>query len=337
MERRVKCTMIPGDGVGPEMMDSVQDVLKAIGAPIDFEVHHLSEIQRGNSADLNVVVDSVNANSICIKGVIAVPEVSHDGDLQNLAQSFKNSLDLYANVVKIRSLPGVKSRHQNLNMVVIREQTEGEYSALEHESIPGVVECLKVVTAEKSRRIAKFAFDYATRHGRKKVTCVHKANIMKLGDGLFLRSCKEIAELYPNIEFEAMIVDNTTMQLVSNPQQFDVMVMPNLYGNIIDNLAAGLVGGAGLVAAASYSPNCAVFEPGAPHTFDVGVGKNVANPTAMLLSATKMLKHVGMREHAKRVENSVERVLADKKVRTRDLGGFATTRQFTQAVVDACG
>ncbi len=148
---------------------------------------------------------------------------------------------------QVRTLPGVASRHKNVDMVVIREQTEGEYSALEHESVPGVVECLKVVTAEKSRRIAKFAFDYATRHGRKKVTAVHKANIMKLGDGLFLRSCNEMAELYPNIQYESMIVDNTTMQLVSHPQQFDVMVMPNLYGNIIDNISVGLIGGAGLV------------------------------------------------------------------------------------------
>jgi len=165
-----------------------------------------------------------------------------------LNQAFRKELDLYANVVKVRSLPGVKSRHQNVDCVIIREQTEGEYSAIEHESVKGVVECLKVVTAEKSHRIAKFAFDYATKHGRKKVTAVHKANIMKLGDGLFLKCCKEVAQLYPNIEFEQMIVDNTTMQLVSKPQQFDVMVMPNLYGNIIDNLAVGLVGGAGLVA-----------------------------------------------------------------------------------------
>jgi len=333
---RIKCTMIPGDGVGPEIMDSVEEVLNSIGAPIDFETYHLSEIQHGMSADLSTVVDSVTANGICIKGVIAVPEVGHDGDLQNVAQSFRNKLDLYANVVKVRSLQGVQSRHKNLDMVVIREQTEGEYSALEHESIPGVVECLKVVTAEKSRRIAEFAFDYATRHERKKVTCVHKANIMKLGDGLFLKSCKEVAEKYPNIEFESMIVDNTTMQLVSNPQQFDVMVMPNLYGNIIDNLAAGLVGGAGLVASASYSKDCAVFEPGAKHTFDEGVGKNVANPTALLLSAVKMLKHVGLRDHAWILEHAVEDVLSKQKVKTRDLGGYASTRQFTQAISDAC-
>merc|ERR1712210_69472 len=333
-ESTIPVTLIPGDGVGPELMDSVQSVFKSLGAPVTFETMHLSEVQHWNSNKLEDVMDSVKKNGICLKGVVNAPDMNFEGELMAINQQFRRNLDLYANVVKVKSLPGVKCRHNNIDLVIIREQTEGEYSALEHESIPGVVECLKVVTAEKSRRIAKFAFDYATRHRRKKVTCVHKANIMKLGDGLFLRSCTEIAELYPNIEFEAMIVDNTTMQLVSHPQQFDVMVMPNLYGNIIDNRAAGLVGGAGLVAAASYSPNCAVFEPGAPHSFDVGVGKNVANPTAMLLSATKMLKHVGLREPAKRLENGVERVLADQKVKTRDLGGFASTTQFTQAVVD---
>lgn len=173
----------------------------------------------------------------------------------------RHALDLYANVVHVKSLPGVNSRHKNVDCVIIREQTEGEYSALEHESVKGVVECLKIVTETKSARIAKFAFDYATRMNRKKVTAVHKANIMKLGDGLFLRTCESVAKLYPKIEFEKMIVDNCTMQMVSNPHQFDVMVTPNLYGNILDNLACGLVGGAGVVAGASYSSEAVVFEP----------------------------------------------------------------------------
>jgi len=327
-------TMIPGDGVGPEIMDSVQNVVKSVGAPIEFEVMHLSEVQHWNSQSLEEVQASVKKNGVAIKGVINVPDINYGGELANLNQRFRKELDLYANVVKVRSLPGVPSKHKNIDLVIVREQTEGEYSALEHESIPGVVECLKVVTAEKSRRVAKFAFDYATKHGRKKVTCVHKANIMKLGDGLFMRSCKEIADLYPNIEFETMIVDNTTMQLVSRPDQFDVMVMPNLYGNIIDNLAAGLVGGAGLVAGASYSADLAVFEPGARHTFDEGVGRNVANPTALLLATAKMLEHLGMQDKGLQVKTAVNKVLEEHKVKTRDLGGFATTSQFTQAVVD---
>merc|ERR1711884_742218 len=195
-----------------------------------------------------------------------------------MSMQFKKELDLFGNVAVIKSRPGIRARHQNVDMVIVREQIEGEFSSLEHESVPGVVECLKIVTREESYRVAKLAFDYATKHGRKKVTAVHKANIMKVGDGLFLRSCQEIAKLYPNIELETMIVDNTTMQLVSNPQQFDVMVMPNLYGNIITNVAAGLVGGAGLVSGASFSANVAIFEPGARHTFDEATGKGVTNP-----------------------------------------------------------
>jgi len=332
---RITCTLIPGDGVGPEIMDSAQEVLSSMGVPIDFEEIYFSEINHGVSKSVDEVMDSVRKNKVCLKGVISVPEASFTGELMGYNTSFKKNLDLFANVVKVRSLPGVKSRHKNIDTVIIREQTEGEYSCIEHESVKGVVECLKVVTAEKSYRIAKFAFDYATRHGRKKVTAVHKANIMKLGDGLFLRCCGEVAKLYPNIEFESMIVDNTTMQLVSNPQQFDVMVMPNLYGNIIDNLGVGLVGGAGLVAGASYSAEVAVFEPGAKHTFDQAAGKGVANPTAALLASAKLLQHVGLEKDGIKLKKAVEKVIKNQKVRTRDLGGYATTRQFTQAVVES--
>jgi len=306
-----------------------------MGAPVEFEEVFFSEINHHASSSIEDVMASIRKNKVCLKGVITVPEASYTGELMGLNTAFKKNLDLYANVVKVRSLPGVKSRHQNIDAVIIREQTEGEYSAIEHESVKGVVECLKVVTAAKSYRIAKFAFDYATRHGRKKVTAVHKANIMKLGDGLFLKSCEEVAKLYPNIEFDKMIVDNTTMQLVSRPQQFDVMVMPNLYGNIIDNLAVGLVGGAGMVGGASYSADLAVFEPGAKHTFDAAAGKNIANPTAALLASAKMLQHVGLDDYGKRLKKGVERVVKAGKVKTRDLGGYATTKQFTQAVVQS--
>merc|ERR1719232_1715741 len=317
------------------MMDSAQEVLQSMGARLDFEPIYFSEINHGASKSIDEVMASVTKNKVCLKGVIGIPEVGFAGDLMGYNTALRRKLDLYANVVKVRSLPGVTTRHQGIDTVIIREQTEGEYSALEHQSIPGVVECLKVVTAEKSRRIAKFAFDYATRHGRKKVTAVHKANIVKLGDGLFLNSCKEIAELYPQIKFDQMIVDNASMQMTSNPQQFDVMVMPNLYGNIIENLGAGLVGGAGLVAGASYSANLAVFEPGAKHTFDEGVGKNAANPTAILLSTVKMLEHLGLTDHASKLRAAITEVLSTGKAKTRDLGGFATTQQFTTAVVNS--
>ncbi|XP_070072648.1 isocitrate dehydrogenase [NAD] subunit beta, mitochondrial [Drosophila takahashii] len=330
---RTTCTLVPGDGVGPELVYSLQEVFKAASVPVDFECYFLSEINPVLSAKLEDVVASIQKNKVCIKGVLATPDYSNVGDLQTLNMKLRNDLDLYANVVHVRSLPGVKTRHTNIDTVIIREQTEGEYSALEHESVPGIVECLKIVTAKKSMRIAKFAFDYATKNQRKKVTAVHKANIMKLGDGLFLRSCEEVSRLYPRIQFEKMIVDNTTMQMVSNPNQFDVMVTPNLYGAIVDNLASGLVGGAGVVAGASYSSETVVFEPGARHTFAEAVGKNVANPTAMLLCGVKLLRHINLPTYGEIIQNAINKVLNDGKVRTKDLGGQSTTMDFTRAII----
>ncbi|CAG9794780.1 unnamed protein product [Diatraea saccharalis] len=332
-EGRIKCTLIPGDGVGPELVYSVQEVFKAAGIPVDFESFFFSEVNPTLSAPLEDVVNSITRNKICIKGILATPDFSHTGELQTLNMKLRNALDLYANVVHVKSLPNVKCRHHDVDCIIIREQTEGEYSALEHESVPGVVECLKIITAAKSERIAKFAFDYAVKMGRKKVTAVHKANIMKLGDGLFLRSCEEMAKLYPRIQFEKMIVDNCTMQMVSNPNQFDVMVTPNLYGNIVDNLASGLVGGAGVVAGASYSAECAVFEQGARHIFSGAVGKNIANPTAMLLCSANLLSHVNLPKYSRMIKNAINTVLKDGKVRTKDLGGQSTTKDFTYAVI----
>ncbi|CAG5013846.1 unnamed protein product [Parnassius apollo] len=332
-EGRIKCTLIPGDGVGPELVYSVQEVFKAADIPVQFESFFFSEVNPTLSAPLEDVVNSITRNKICIKGILATPDFSHTGELQTLNMKLRNALDLYANVVHVKSLPNVKCRHHDVDCIIIREQTEGEYSALEHESVPGVVECLKIITAAKSERIAKFAFDYAVKMGRKKVTAVHKANIMKLGDGLFLRSCEEIAKLYPRIQFEKMIVDNCTMQMVSNPNQFDVMVTPNLYGNIVDNLASGLVGGAGVVAGASYSAECAVFEQGARHIFSGAVGKNIANPTAMLLCSANLLAHVNLHSYSKMIKNAINKVLQDGKVRTKDLGGQSTTLDFTHAVI----
>lgn len=331
---KLKCTLIPGDGVGPELCSAVRSVLSAISVPIEFEEFFLSEVNPSMSVPLETVVNSIKENGIALKGILSSPASSVSGDLETLNMKIRKQLDLFANVVHIRSMPGFKTKHPGLDFYVIREQTEGEYSALEHASVPGVVECLKIITEQKSRRIAKFAFDYATKHGRKRVTAVHKANIMKLSDGLFLRCCQETAELYPQIEFESMIIDNTCMQLVSHPQQFDVMVMPNLYGSIIDNLAAGLVGGAGVVPGASYSADCVIHEPGARHTYGQAVGKNIANPTAMLFCASKMLRHVNLHDYAHLVQTAVEKVIASEKVRTRDQGGYASTTDFTKAVIE---
>ncbi|KAB0795602.1 hypothetical protein PPYR_12441 [Photinus pyralis] len=332
-ENRVRCTLIPGDGVGPELVYAVQEVFKAAAVPVDFESFFFSEVNPTLSAPIDQVANSISKNKVCLKGILATPDYSRTGELQTLNMKLRNELDLYANVVHVKSLPGVRSRHTGVDCIVIREQTEGEYSALEHESVKGVVECLKIVTATKSERIAKFAFDYATKNKRKKVTAVHKANIMKLGDGLFLKCCEQTSKLYPKIEFEKLIVDNCTMQMVSRPQQFDVMVTPNLYGNIIDNLGAGLVGGAGVVAGASYSADCVVFEPGARHTFAEGVGKNIANPTAMILCAANLLNHVNLGSYGEMIKNAVSKVLHDGKVRTKDIGGQSNTQEFTYAII----
>uniref|UniRef100_A0A8C9T8E4 Isocitrate dehydrogenase [NAD] subunit, mitochondrial n=1 Tax=Scleropages formosus TaxID=113540 RepID=A0A8C9T8E4_SCLFO len=332
-----KVTMVPGDGVGPELMRAVREVFKAADVPVEFEEIHISEVHNMASEEkLDQLFTSVRNNGVAIKGKINNP-MAYKGDLASYEMKLRRKLDLFANVVHVTSLPGYSTRHNSLDLVIIREQTEGEYSSLEHESVKGVIESLKIITREKSHRIAKFAFDYATKKGRSKVTAVHKANIMKLGDGLFLQSCAEVAKLYPKIKFENIIIDNCCMQLVRNPYQFDVLVMPNLYGNIIDNLAAGLVGGAGVVPGESYSDEYAVFETGARHPFAQAVGRNIANPTAMLLSAANMLRHLNLDYHSNMVSEAVKRVIKQGKVRTKDLGGYCTTEDFVRAVVNNLG
>uniref|UniRef100_A0A663FJ92 Isocitrate dehydrogenase [NAD] subunit, mitochondrial n=2 Tax=Aquila chrysaetos chrysaetos TaxID=223781 RepID=A0A663FJ92_AQUCH len=333
-EGTFQVTMLPGDGVGPELMHAVKEVFKAASVPVVFDEHHLSEVQNMASEEkLDQVVDSMKESKVALIGKIHTP-MEYKGELASYDMRLRRKLDLFANVVHVKSLPGYKTRHNNLDLVIIREQTEGEYSSLEHESAKGVIECLKIITRAKSQRIAKFAFDYATKKGRSKVTAVHKANIMKLGDGLFLQCCEEVAELYPKIKFDTMIIDNCCMQLVQNPYQFDVLVMPNLYGNIIDNLAAGLVGGAGVVPGESYSAEYAVFEMGARHPFAQAVGRNIANPTAMLLSAANMLRHLNLEFHSNLIADAVKKVIKVGKVRTRDLGGYSTTSDFVKSVID---
>ncbi|XP_039397017.1 isocitrate dehydrogenase [NAD] subunit beta, mitochondrial isoform X3 [Mauremys reevesii] len=280
-----KVTMLPGDGVGPELMHSVKEVFKAAGVPVEFDEHHLSEVQNMASEEkLDEVVDSMKESKVAIIGKIHTP-MEYKGELASYDMRLRRKLDLFANVVHVNSLPGFKTRHNNLDLVIIREQTEGEYSSLEHESVKGVIECLKIITRDKSQRIAKFAFDYATKKGRSKVTAVHKANIMKLGDGLFLRCCEEVAELYPKIKFDTMIIDNCCMQ-------------------------------------------------GARHPFAQAVGRNIANPTAMLLSAANMLRHLNLEYHSNVISDAVKRVIKVGKVRTRDMGGYSTTSDFIKSVTD---
>jgi isocitrate dehydrogenase (NAD+) len=244
----------------------------------------------------------------------------------------RKALDLYANLRPIKSLTGVPSRYENIDLIVVRENTEDLYSGLEHEVVPGVVESLKIITDKASRRIAKFAFEYARREGRKKITAVHKANIMKLSDGLFLRCFREVAEGYPEITADDLIVDNTCMQLVINPTQFDMLLLENLYGDIVSDLCAGLIGGLGVAPGANIGEEIAVFE--AVHGAAPNIaGRGIANPTALLLSAVLMLKHLNERERALRIQAALEKVLAEGKVLTRDLGGQATTLDFTEAII----
>ncbi|MBZ3870111.1 Isocitrate dehydrogenase [NAD] subunit beta, mitochondrial [Sciurus carolinensis] len=310
-------TMLPGDGVGPELMHAVKEVFKAAAVPVEFQEHHLSEVQNMASEEkLEQVLSSMKENKVVIIGKIHTP------------MEYKWELASYD-----MRLRWYMTRHNNLDLVIIREQTEGEYSSLEQESARRVIACLKIVTRTKSQRIAKFAFDYDTKKGRGKVTAVHKANIMKLGDGLFLQCCEEVAELYPKIKFETMIIDNCCMQLMQNPCQFHVLVMPYLYSNIIDNLAAGLVGGAGLVPCESYSAEYAVFEMGAQHPFAQAVYRNIATPTAMLLSASNMLRHLNLEYHSSMIADAVKKVIKVGKVRTPDMGGYSTTTNFIKSVI----
>uniref|UniRef100_V9L0Y8 Isocitrate dehydrogenase [NAD] subunit, mitochondrial n=1 Tax=Callorhinchus milii TaxID=7868 RepID=V9L0Y8_CALMI len=328
-----RVTMIPGDGVGSELMQVVKEVFKAAAVPVEFDEHHVSEVQNtANEETMSNLLTSMRANRVAIKGKIYTPMESKS-ELASFEMQLRRELDLFANVVHVKSLPGYVTRHNNLDLVIIREQTEGEYSSLEYETVTGVIECLKIITREKSRRIAKFAFDYATKKGRSTVTAVHKANIMKLGDGLFLQCCKEVASGFPDITFDSMIIDNTTMQLVSRPQQFDVMLMPNLYGNVVSNVCAGLVGGAGLPPGANYGRDYAVFETGTRNTGKSIANKNIANPTAMLLASCLMLDHLKLHDYAALIRSAIMVTMNEHRLHTRDIGGMGTTLDVVQGIL----
>jgi len=328
-----RVTLIPGDGIGPEVMDATREVISAVNAPIEFEEHRVSEIMGYDEKRVIDCLDSIKQNKVVLQGFILAGTKQKMGKKLNLQMEIRRDLDVFANVSHIKSYDGVETRYKNLDFIIVRETTEGEYCGEEHESVPGVVESLKLTTAEKCERVCRFAFDYALRHNRKKVTCVHKANIMKLGDGMMRRICAEVAEMYPSIEYQDMIVDNTCMQLVSNPYQFDVVVTSNLYGNIIENLGAGLIGGAGLQSGAFYSENVAMFGAGARYSFQSGAGKDIANPTAIFMSAGNMLAHLGLSTHGNSVKEAVRKTLRKGKCKTRDVGGKASLSEYTEAVI----
>jgi isocitrate dehydrogenase (NAD+) len=328
-----KITLIPGDGIGPEVTGATISVLRATGFEAEWEtfVVGAEALSRYGDPLPENLIESIKRNKIALKGPVATPIGT--GFVSSNVR-LRKALDLYANLRPAKSLQGVPSRYEKVDLVVVRENTEDLYSGLEHEVVPGVVESLKIITDRASRRIARFAFEYARREGRKRITAIHKANIMKLSDGLFLRCFREVAEDYPEIKADDLIVDNTCMQLVINPTQFDVLLLENLYGDIVSDLCAGLIGGLGVAPGANIGEEIAVFEAvhGAAPTI---AGRGIANPTALLLSAVLMLKHLNERERATKVQSALEKVLAEGKVLTRDLGGQATTLQFTDAIIRA--
>ncbi|HBT20759.1 MAG TPA: isocitrate dehydrogenase (NAD(+)) [Peptococcaceae bacterium] len=325
-------TLIPGDGIGPEITEATLKVVEATGVEIKWEKVKAGEAaleSEGTPLPENVI-ESIKKNKVALKGPLTTPVGS---GYRSINVALRKELDLYANLRPARSYEGIKSRYQDVDLVVVRENTEDLYAGVEHMVGEDAAESIKIITRKGSERIVRFAFEYAKKEGRKKVTAVHKANIMKYTDGLFLEVARRVAEDYPEIEFEDRIVDNMAMQLVQKPELYDVLVMPNLYGDILSDLCAGLVGGLGVAPGANIGDEYALFEP-VHGTAPKYAGKNVANPMAMMLSAVLMLKHINEEEAAAKIINALQEVLKEGKVLTKDLGGQASTSQFADAVVE---
>src|SRR5579884_2226949 len=332
-----RVTLIPGDGIGPEVADATARAVDATGVKVEWERVELNAdviLKAGRSLPQHVI-DSIERTRIGLKGPVTTPI---GGGFQSVNVALRKQLDLYANVRPVCGLPGLKTRFQDvkIDMVIFRENTEDLYSGLEHEVVKDVVTSLKVITRTASMRIAEYAFRYAEANNRRKVTAIHKANIMKLADGLFLRCCREVAARHPQIEYRELIVDNASMQLVIRPEQFDVLLLPNLYGDIVSDLAAGLVGGLGVVPGANLGEKHAVFEAVHGSAPDIA-GKGISNPTAMMLSAVMMLVHLKETAAAQRLRSAVESVYSERRHLTQDVGGRAGTREFTDAVIAAIG
>jgi isocitrate dehydrogenase (NAD+) len=323
-------TLIPGDGIGPEVTQAVLRIFTAAGLQIDWDRHDAGVIafKRFGQTLPPSLLDSVKTHKVALKGPVTTP-IGEGFTSVNVG--LRKALDLYANLRPVRNLPGVPSRFENVDLVIVRENTEDLYAGLEHEIVPGIVESIKIITEKASTRIARFAFEHAKAIGRKRVTAIHKANIMKLSDGLFLDSCRRVSRDFIDIPYDERIVDAACMHLVMHPEKLDVLLLPNLYGDIVSDLCAGLVGGLGVVPGANIGATAAVFEAvhgSAPDIAD----QNLANPTALLLSGLLMLEHIGERERADRIRGALARVLEAGTVRTRDLGGTASTTEFTDAV-----
>jgi isocitrate dehydrogenase (NAD+) len=326
-------TLIPGDGIGPEVCKAVIQIVAAAGVEIEWEeiAGRIDPTQTTDSPVNMKALESIRKNRVALKGPMATA-IGSGAPSINVA--LRQGLDLYANLRPVKSLEGVRTPFRNVDVVLIRENTEDLYAGLEHTIVPGVVESLKIITEKASTKIARFAFEYAVKHGRRRIHAIHKANIMKLSDGLFLTSIRKVAAEYPAIEYHEMIIDNACMQMVMNPHQFDVLLLTNLYGDIMSDLAAGLVGGLGLVPSGNLGENISLFEAVHGTAPDIA-GKGIANPTALLMSSVLMLEQLGETEAAGRIQRGIERVYREGRALTRDVGGKATTAEFTAAVIRA--
>jgi isocitrate dehydrogenase (NAD+) len=325
-------TLIPGDGIGPEVAEATMKVVEATGVKVDWNRVELNEQLIREAGGLpKAVIESIETTRLALKGPVTTPI---GGGFQSVNVGLRKRFDLYSNVRPVKTIPGLKNRFADtkIDMVIFRENTEDLYAGIEHEVVNDVVTSLKVITRNASLRIARSAFAFAKESGRKKVTAIHKANIMKLADGLFLRCCREVAEAYPAVAYNELIVDNASMQLVARPEQFDILLMPNLYGDIVSDLSAGLVGGLGVVPGANFGDNHAVFEAVHGSAPDIA-GKGIANPTALLLSSVMLLKHVKEPAAAARLQAAVEAVYVAGDSLTPDVGGKASTTQFADAVI----
>jgi isocitrate dehydrogenase (NAD+) len=325
-------TLIPGDGIGPEIIAATVRIIEASGVDIQWETHIIGAqaLEKFGTTIPDTTIESIKRDKVALKGPLMTPIGK---GFTSVNVGLRKALDLYANIRPIKALPNVPCKYPELDLVIVRENTEDLYAGLEHTVVPGVVESIKIITEKASTRIAKYAFEYAVANNRKKVTAVHKANIMKLSDGLFLECFYTVAKNYPNIEADDKIIDNCCMQLVMRPEQFDMMVMENLYGDIVSDLCAGLIGGLGLAPGSNIGEQGAVFEAVHGSAPDIA-GQGIANPTAILMSGIMMLRHLGERDAAQKVEDAMMQVFADGEFRTKDLGGTAKTAEFANAIID---
>jgi isocitrate dehydrogenase (NAD+) len=325
-------TLIPGDGIGPEIVGATVRTIEATGVEIEWETQIIGAyaLEKYGVTIPEETIESIKRNKVALKGPLATPVGK---GFTSVNVGLRKALDLYANVRPIKALPNVECRYPELDLIIVRENTEDLYAGLEHVVVPGVVESIKIITEKASTRIAKYAFEHARLMNRKKVTAMHKANIMKLSDGLFLECFYNMAKNYPDIEADDKIIDNACMQLVMRPEQFDVMVLENLYGDIVSDLCAGLIGGLGLAPGANIGEQGAVFEAVHGSAPDIA-GQGIANPTAIMMSALLMLRHIGEMDAAERMEKALMEVFAEGEVRTKDLGGTASTADFASAIIE---